>query len=184
MNAFIFTEDNNLHITKPNGLRFQFENVDKPNLGFEYDVVIYDKEEFKILNYDDSKSFDEQERQPLEGSDRDSIENYIDNSEPPHGVSLNNQIVDDVYGHAQQLIGEMADTQRFRDIYDATYAGREGSNHPFRSDARRVLEYADSVYVCLVQVTEEIQATREDHLKGTEENISLIPTPFDSNALT
>ena len=57
MNAFIFTEDNNLHITKPNGLRFQFENVDKPNLGFEYDVVIYDKEEFKILNYDDSKSF-------------------------------------------------------------------------------------------------------------------------------
>ena len=50
MNAFIFTEDNNLHITKPNGLRFQFENVDKPNLGFEYDVVIYDKEEFKILN--------------------------------------------------------------------------------------------------------------------------------------
>ena len=73
MNAFIFTEDNNLHITKPNGLRFQFENVDKPNLGFEYDVVIYDKEEFKILNYDDNKSFDEKERQPLEWSYRHAI---------------------------------------------------------------------------------------------------------------
>lgn len=184
MNALIFTEDNNLHITKPNGLRFHFENVDKPNLGFEYDVVIYDKEEFKILNYDDSKSFDEQEKQPLEDSDRDAIENYIANSEPPHGISLNNQLVDDIYGYAQDKIMEMADRMRFKDINDATYAGREGSNHPFRSDARRVLEYADSVYMCLIQVTEEIQATREDHLKEVDEYANLIPTPFDSNMLS
>ena len=53
MNALIFTEDNNLHLTKPNGLRYQFENVDKPNLGFDFDVLVYDNEEFKILSYDD-----------------------------------------------------------------------------------------------------------------------------------
>ena len=45
MNQLIYTEDNNLHVTKPNGLRYQYENVEKPNLGFEFDVVIYDMQE-------------------------------------------------------------------------------------------------------------------------------------------
>ena len=64
MNQLIYTEDNNLHVTKPNGLRYQYENVEKPNLGFEFDVVIYDMQEgeYKIVNYNDDISFEEQEK--------------------------------------------------------------------------------------------------------------------------
>ena len=55
MNQLIYTENNNLHITKPNGLRYEYKNVEKPNLGFEFDVIIYDMQEgeYKIVNYND-----------------------------------------------------------------------------------------------------------------------------------
>ena len=32
MNMFIYTENGDLHIRKPNGLEYQFQNTDKPNL--------------------------------------------------------------------------------------------------------------------------------------------------------
>ena len=182
-NAFIFTEDSNLHIRKPNGLRYEFDNVDKPNLGFDFDVVIYDDEEFKILNYDDSKSFDNQERTPLEDSDRDSIERYIENSEAPNGINLNNQTVDDLYNHVQNQIEDMARKWRFSNLGEVVYAGREGSNHPFRSNARRVLEFADSCNVVLDQTAGEINATREDHLKTIEEYMTYFPDVFMPESL-
>ena len=37
----IYTEDGVLNIQKPNGLRYIFENCDAPELGFEYDVLVY-----------------------------------------------------------------------------------------------------------------------------------------------
>ena len=40
MNSLIYTEESRLIIEKPNGLRYEFENVDKPELGFEFDVVV------------------------------------------------------------------------------------------------------------------------------------------------
>jgi hypothetical protein len=180
-NALVFTEDNNLHITKPNGLRYQFENVDKPNLGFDFDVVVYDNEEFKIVKYDDTKHFDENKREPLTDTDRDAIETYISNSEPPTNVNLNNQIIDELNENIYRNIEEMAQQWRFRDFNETIYAGREGSNHPFRSDARTVMEYADSVNVILVQVMDEIVATREDHLRDFDYYINQFPQPTNPN---
>ena len=55
------------------------------------------------------------------------------------------------------------------------YAGREGSNHPFRSEARRVLEFADAIWAICLQTQEEIMATREDHLKPFEEYLVVLP---------
>ena len=61
MNSLIYTEESRLIIEKPNGLRYEFENVDKPELGFEFDVVVYDDIEVKVLKWEDDKgNFDEQ----------------------------------------------------------------------------------------------------------------------------
>ena len=60
-NALVFCENRNLYVRKPNGLEYEFQNVDKPALGFEFDVVIYDDMEVKILKWDQNKNFDEQE---------------------------------------------------------------------------------------------------------------------------
>ena len=42
MNALIYTESGKLIIRKPNGLEWEYENVDQPELGFDYEVLVYD----------------------------------------------------------------------------------------------------------------------------------------------
>ena len=178
MNALVFTEDNNLHITKPNGLRYQFENVDKPNLGFDFDVIVYDNEEFKIEKYDDEMPFDEQERKPLTETERNAIETYIENSEPPPNTSLNNQHIDELARTVYEYTEQQSQQYQFREFFECVYAGREGSNHPFRSDARVVMEYADSLNIIQCQIQDEIIATREDHLREMEYYKNQLPEPI------
>ena len=63
-------------------LEYTFENTDKPNLGFDFDVVIYDDIEVKILEWKD-EDFDSQQKINLNESEIDAIEQYIQNSAPP-----------------------------------------------------------------------------------------------------
>ena len=56
-------------------------------------------------------------------------------------------------------------------------ASREGSNHPLRSDSRRVLEYYDAVWNVYMNVANEIQSTREDVLKPYDDYAASIPGP-------
>ena len=51
MNALVFDIDGNLFIRKESGLEYTFENVDAPALGFEYAMVVYDEDEFKIVKW-------------------------------------------------------------------------------------------------------------------------------------
>jgi len=85
MNMFIYDENGNLIIRKPNGLEYTFENTDKPNLGFDFDVVVYDDIEVKIVEWEDGKDFDAQQKINLNDTERDAIEQYIENSAPPEG---------------------------------------------------------------------------------------------------
>ena len=185
MNALIFTEDNNLHITQQNGLRYNYDNVSKPNLGFDFDVIIYDnRDEYKVVNYDDTKPFDQQNREPLTDTDRDAIESFITNSEPPQGVSLADQHCGDLQSYVDDMVNDMCGQYRFNDMTQVVYSRREGSNHPFRSDARRVMEYADATYSIFFQVVNEIQSTREDYIKDFESYSNQIPTPITNNSLS
>ena len=61
MNALIYCENGNLTIRKPNGLEYRFDNVDKPDLGFDFDVLIYDQIEVKVLKWEEGKPLDQQE---------------------------------------------------------------------------------------------------------------------------
>ena len=182
MNALIFTEDNNLHITKPNGLRYQFDNVEKPNLGFDFDVIVYDGDsEFKIVGYNDDIPFDEQDKHALVDEERDAIEQFIEQSEPPNGMSLNNQFMADLENLTHDKIEDCAIRYNFRNLNECVYAGREGSNHTYRSEARRVLEYADATWSICFQTQEEIMATREDHLKPFDEYVVVLPETVSPN---
>tara|TARA_B100002019_G_scaffold293269_1_gene319759 strand:- start:6525 stop:7115 length:591 start_codon:yes stop_codon:yes gene_type:complete len=174
----VYSEDGVLHITKPNGLRYRFENVDPPELGFQYDVLVYADLEVKVEKWDDERNFEQQDTITLTDEEKDACELYIENSEPPIGHSLNRQHIQQINETCHQYIDEVIMQYGFDCLNEVVYAGREGSAHPNRSLARRVTEYADAVWCCFVQVEDEINNTREDFLKSVEEYLTPIPTPL------
>tara|TARA_B110000444_G_scaffold175698_1_gene164354 strand:- start:202 stop:771 length:570 start_codon:yes stop_codon:yes gene_type:complete len=176
-NALVFTEEGNLFVRKPTGLEYEFQNVDRPELGFEYDVLVYDDIEVKVMQWNSEVSFDMQEKTELTDAEKQMIEQYIDNSEPPLGVNLNNQYLEKLYDDVSSFLSESVDMHGFSNLGEVTFAGREGSNHPHRSNARRVMEYGDAVYNILDQIAAEIMATREDTLKEFSEYKQHLPLP-------
>jgi len=176
-NALIFTEENNLFVRKSNGLEYEFNNVDSPELGFDYDVIVYDDIEVKIMSWNKEVNFDLQEKTELSDAEKDMCEQYIKNSEPPMGTSLNNQVMNKLNQMVDGYLQECVDMHGFTNLGEVTFAGREGSNHPHRSNARRVMEYGDAIYNVLDQVCAEITATREDALKDQQQYEQHIPQP-------
>ena len=174
-NALVFCENRNLYVRKPNGLEYEFENVDKPALGFEFDVVIYDDIETKILKWDPAISFEEQEHIPLTEDEKAMCEQYIDNSEPPEGCNLHNQYANKLADFVRGEHDEIAEIYGFNSLTTVLIAGREGSNHPLRGNARRVLEYIDNTHTILYNVTDEIFATKEDLLQDFDHYVRQIP---------
>ena len=57
MNALTYCEFGNLTIRKPNGLEWQHEQVDKPELGFEYDNFGNELIFNKNVNFNNSSTF-------------------------------------------------------------------------------------------------------------------------------
>ena len=82
MNALIYTENSQLIIRKPNGLEWDYENVDAPELGWEYDVLVYDDIEVCIENYDHSKSWDEQDKRSLSPAEKERIVVLLNSPDP------------------------------------------------------------------------------------------------------
>ena len=80
--VLIYDAQNTLVIVKENGLRIIYQNVDKPELGFDYEGLIYDQDEFKILKVNPD-NWDASEKHPLTDEDRDNIERFIDDAEAP-----------------------------------------------------------------------------------------------------
>jgi len=178
-NALVYTEEMKLFIRKPNGLEYEFDNVDKPELGFDYDVIVYDDIEQKVVKWDDSKgNFDNQQREELAESEKDAIEQYIEHSEAPMGVNLNSQFCQKISEEVVNKLKECTQSYGFDNLMEVLFAGREGSNHPNRSDARRVMEYGDACYNVSDQIQDQIIATREDQLEEFEHYISGLPN-FD-----
>ncbi len=178
MNMLVYDENGNLIIRKQNGLEYRFDNTDKPEFGFEYDVLVYDDIEVKIVKWQDGIDFSEQEQVKLNADECDAIEMYIANSEPPSDVSLNSQYLNNLNHMCKDFINSQTNDTGFNDFHEVIYAGREGSNHPYRSDARDVMEYADVVWQTYVQVADEIKMTREDTLKPFEDYSNAIPGPM------
>jgi hypothetical protein len=180
MNMLIYCENGNLTIRKPNGLEWTHDRVDKPNLGFDFEVLIYDDIEVKIPKWEDGKQFDDQDKIQLNDEEVDAIEQYIDNSVAPEGCTMGNQYSNQIATQAQDQINQQVDSYGFPDLMNVVAAAREGSNHPLRSDARRVLEYYDVMWNVYVGVMDEIRSTREDLLLPLDEYQSRFPQPQQS----
>ena len=179
MNALIYCENGNLWIRKPNGLEWEHQKVDKPELGFDYEVLLYDDIECKVEKWQDGVDLENQDRLPLSETDKDAVEAYIENAEPPYGVSLNQQFV----GRINEVVrnNQMQQCQRygFDDMIEVLIASREQSSHPHRSDARRALEYVDAVANVAENLYREIAQTREDTLKSLEDYLLQLPPPSE-----
>jgi hypothetical protein len=179
MNALIFTENNDLKITKTNGLRYEFNNVDKPSLGFDFDIIVYDGDEhWRIEKFDDSQDFETHERIDLTDEEMESIEVYIDASEPPQGVCLNDQLIDELYEFQDEKNTDAARQYGFDSLLECSYIGRHGSNHPKRTNARLVMECADATAHVTEQLVQEIEVTSEDALKTMNEYRGFYPDLF------
>jgi len=178
MNAFIYDEKGTLFVRKPNGLEYDYTTVDKPAFDFDFDVIIYDDIEVKIVNWEDGLSFDQQAKTALSNEEKDMIEQYIENSEPPMGHSLNSQMINNLYRQTKDYVDKECQQYNFDSLTEVVYAGREGSSHPFRNNARRAMEYADAVNCVLEQLVNEIQSTREDFIKEYDSYVSELPSPY------
>ncbi len=180
MNALIYCENGSLFIRRPNGLEWRHEQVDRPELGFEYEVLVYDDIEYKVEKWNAELPMEEQDRLPLSETDKDAIEAYIENCEPPQGINLNNQFISRI----SQVVLSNEETQAikygFDNIVEVLIAAREGSAHPHRSNARRVLEYIDALACVAEDVYKEISITREDTLKPLEDYLMQLPPPSDT----
>lgn len=175
MNALIYNENSNLFVRKPNGLQYEFENVDRPALGFDFDVLVYDDIQVKIENWDDNKPFHEQEQVQLTDAEKDMVEIYIENSEPPIGVTLNGQYKDQLQQVFSQNCDEALNILNLNCMTSAMIAGREGSNHPQRSLARRFFEWYDATSNVVLDISNVIDSTREDHLDELSSYLKEIP---------
>ena len=119
----------------------------------------------------------------LNDTEIDAIETYIENSAPPDNVNLNNQYSENLNNMCKDYVMQQSESYGFTDAIDVIAAGREGSNHPLRSDARRVLEYYDAVWNVYINVGNEIQSTREDVLKPFDDSANLIPPPQNTSLI-
>ena len=176
MNALVYCEFGNLFVRKPNGLEWRHESVDAPELGFEYDVLIYDDIECKIEKWEEGQPLEAQERLPLTEAEKDAVESYIENAEPPIGVSLNQQYCQRLNDVARNNTIQQCERYGFDDMIEVLLAAREGSAHPHRSNARRALEYADAVASVSEGLMKEIATTREDTLRPLEDYIMQLPS--------
>ena len=129
------------------------------------------------MKWQEGIPFENQEKVTLADDEVDAIETYIENSAPPEHVNLNNQYSENLVNMCNNYCAEQVSMYGFTDVVECIAAGREGSNHPLRSDARRVLEYYDAVWNVYVNVANEIKETREDLLLDFETYSNQLPRP-------
>ena len=185
MIAFIYTQDNTLRLRDQRGLKWEYEQADAPVLGFDYDYLVYDDQKIKIiLEKDKDGNVTGEKITDLTNDEIDAIENYVMSAEAPDGVSLNNQFANELYDFTGQNIHEMCNRMRFPSIQECMVAGREGSNHPFRSDARRCLEFYDQAWQIFEQLKNQIMTAPEDQLQDFQYYMRESLRPVNTEFLT
>jgi len=165
----VYDNDNQLHLINSTGLRWNYERADKPDLGFDYDYLFYNPTEDETFEIQGNVF-------PLSQEQIDSIEEYINLAEPPDICNLQNQFTDDLKHH----IFEQFENGFFGDLGyngwgDLLITAREGSNDPYRAEARRCLEFRDFVMQSYYRLREEILASEDADLLPFEDYIGKLP---------
>ena len=166
----VYDDQNVLHLRDERGLRWNYDRADAPDLCFDYDYLFYapPEDEFFELN---GESF------PLEREQIDSIKEYISLAEPPDVMTLQGQYLGDLKFHIDDSMEEqILNNLNYNGWSEILVVGREGSQDPFRAEARRILEFRDFLMQTFYRIEEEIQATEDVDLLPMEDYINKLPT--------
>lgn len=169
----VYDDENVLHITNDNGLRWNYEKTQKPQFSFDYDTLFYcpfnDETEY-VLN---------EEKLPLSEEHISEIEEYIKLCDPPATVTMQKQIIEDLESEVENRLSKLQrciDEFGFRNTAQLVIASREMSNDPRRQIGRRVLDWMDFINGVYYRLKEEINQTLEIDLKDYESYANQLPS--------
>ena len=169
----VYDDENVLHITNDNGLRWNYEKTQKPQFSFDYDTLFYspfDDETEYVLN---------EEKLPLSEEHISEIEEYIKLCDPPATVTMQKQIIEDLESEVENRLSKLQrciDEFGFRNTAQLVIASREMSNDPRRQIGRRVLDWMDFINGVYYRLKEEINQTLEIDLKDYESYANQLPS--------
>ena len=169
----VYDDENVLHITNDNGLRWNYEKTQKPQFSFDYDTLFY-------CPFDDeTEYFLNEEKLPLSEEHISEIEEYIKLCDPPATVTMQKQIIEDLESEVENRLSKLQrciDEFGFRNTAQLVIASREMSNDPRRQIGRRVLDWMDFINGVYYRLKEEINQTLEIDLKDYESYANQLPS--------
>tara|TARA_B100000123_G_scaffold244112_1_gene199263 strand:- start:1188 stop:1826 length:639 start_codon:yes stop_codon:yes gene_type:complete len=169
----VYDDENVLHITNDNGLRWNYQKTQKPQFSFDYDALFYcpfDDETEYVLNG---------KKEPLSEEHISEIEEYIKLCDPPATVTMQKQIIEDLEDEVENRLSKLQrsiDEFGFRNTAQLVIASREMSNDPRRQIGRRVLDWMDFINGVYYRLKEEINQTLEIDLKDYESYANQLPS--------
>ena len=86
-------------------------------MGFEYQVIVYDDIEVKIVEWQRRICFEGKAKVNLNDTEIDAIETYIDNS-APDDVNLNNQYSENLNNMCRDYVFQQCESYGFSDMLD------------------------------------------------------------------
>ena len=130
-------EDGTLRIENALGLRWQLNDVSKPEFTFSYDALSV-TEQHAVRRVGGSVY-------PLAEAEAGEVRDFVRNQSPPAGITLQRQVVADLRAFAHGLINSVVSQLEYEGLLDVMITARDGSTDLYAEEARRVLTYVDAV---------------------------------------
>lgn len=160
-------ENGAILVENEKGRRWQLKNVEKPPLKFQYDALIFNKEQ--ALRRIGSNVH------ALTDSDIKEIASFVGRQQPPPGATMQRQVATDLKAFAYGLINAAVAQLEYDSLLDVQITGRAGSTDLYAEEARRVLGFVDTIWNAYYALTAQIDDTPEDELKTIREYANMLP---------
>jgi hypothetical protein len=162
-------EEGTLRIENALGLRWQLNDVGKPEFTFSYDALSV-TEQHAVRRVGGSVY-------PLGEVEAGEVKEFVRNLCPPAGVTLHRQLAADLRAFAHGLINSVVTQLEYEGLLDVMITGREGSTDLYAEEARRVLTYVDAVWNAYYGLAAQIRNTPDAELTSAKEYAEMMPFP-------
>jgi hypothetical protein len=162
-------EDGTLRIENALGLRWQLNDVGKPEFTFSYDALSV-TEQHAVRRVSGCVY-------PLAEAEAGEVRDFVRNQSPPPGVTLQRQVVADLRAFAHGLINSVVTQLEYEGLLDVMITARDGSTDLYAEEARRVLTYVDAIWNAYYGLAAQISNTPEGELTSAQEYARMMPFP-------
>jgi hypothetical protein len=162
-------EDGILRIENALGLRWQLNDVGKPEFTFSYDALSV-TEQHAVRRVGGSVY-------SLAEVEAGEVRDFVRNQSPPAGITLQRQVVGDLRAFAHGLINSVVTQLEYEGLLDVMITAREGSTDLYAEEARRVLTYVDAIWNAYYGLAAQIRNTPEAELASAKEYAGMMPFP-------